>query len=160
MNNRHVIRYFSDWYADRLRANDRKRVSEHLDECGRCRRYFQKMAEILNKPNVNELPSLKEDPWLAVKVRRIVTSKAPVARGIRPLRRFEWTLVGFVSTFLICVGLYIGSGVSPSASTTTTTDTISAVSDTTQTNSVANAYYQAFSQNDVASQWMSVLENN
>lgn len=159
MNDRHVIKYFSDWYSNRLQSNVKKRVSNHLNECEKCRIYFRKMAEVLNKPNVNTLPHLKADPWLAVKVKHNQESREEVRR-IKPVRRFEWTLVGFVTSLMICIGVYVGSGLQTTANNQTSNTNMTTVVDTTQNGSIANAYYQAFSQTNMADQWASVLDNN
>lgn len=158
MSDNHVIKYFSDWYSNRLRKSQRQQVSNHLEKCDKCRKYFRVMSEVLNKPDVKALPQLKADPWLAVKIRRGMEADKESLQ-IKPVRRFEWTFVGFVASLLICIGVYVGSGVT-TANNYVSNDNTTIVTDTTQNSSVANAYYEAFSQTNVADQWATVLENN
>jgi predicted anti-sigma-YlaC factor YlaD len=71
MSNRyHVKKYFIDWLEGQLGDDKEKEVNQHLKQCESCHSYFQTMQSVMEEPNPEQLPNLKKDPYLAVRIKQ------------------------------------------------------------------------------------------
>lgn len=146
MNTNHVIKSYQSWDDDRVTAEERRTIQQHLDECPKCRRYYENMSSMLEKPDPSLLPRLEPDPFLPTRIRAEVEAKS---RRLAPRRVSSWARVSAAGGMVIVaatVGVYLGKGLSPATQARDDTDMI-------------NAYYEAFSPTSIVDDWASLLEN-
>jgi predicted anti-sigma-YlaC factor YlaD len=105
MSLKHVTKKFLEWQEGTLTGSNKKRVEEHLKICRECREYFQNWQEILERPDISQLPQLSLDPYLPTRILAgEVTSGAgsPVAPRTFGMR---WSF----ATALAVIGLSAGA---------------------------------------------------
>ena len=146
MKREHVIDSYQAWDDDRLGSQERRSIQQHLDDCDDCRRYYDRMSQLLEARDPSLLPRLEPDPYLSTRVRALAEKKhsAP-ARG----RAFALVRVLLSSMMLVVaasVGVYLGKALSVETQRTGDTEII-------------NAYYDAFSQQGFESEWEGLFEN-
>ena len=131
---------YQAWIEDGLGAEERRSVEQHLDECGECRTYFEKISLLVERPHPTLLPRLAADPFLPSRIRALAEERG-AARGRRSA--VGWVRVSVGSVMLIlaaAAGVYLGKGLY--------TNTRSA-----EETELAQAYYEAFSPSDFAGVW-------
>jgi predicted anti-sigma-YlaC factor YlaD len=103
MSSKHVTKRFLEWQEDALARSEKERVEAHLKVCGECREYYKYWQEILEKPDISQLPGLSLDPYLPTRILAgEVTSLADA-----PVRTFgmRWSF----ATALAIIGLSAGA---------------------------------------------------
>lgn len=131
---------YQTWIEGGLGAEERRIVEQHLDECGECRMYFEKVSVLIERPQPTLLPRLTPDPFLPSRIRALAEERG-AARGRR--RAVGWVRLSAGSAMLIlaaAAGIYLGKGLY--------TNTRSA-----EETELARAYYEAFSPSDFAGVW-------
>lgn len=153
MKHRHVIEQFLEWNDNRTGLGaERLEIQRHLDQCDDCRRYFEKMTRLMEGVGSDALPHLEPDPFLPARIRANAEAAAADKRGRSALGNkrpvFGRLAVSVLSAGVIvaaAVGIVIGSGLS------------SRVSAGEETQAIINGYYEAFSQDEFAQEWETVL---
>ena len=157
MKNDHVIELYADWADDSLGADEQRRVQLHLDSCGQCAGYFDKMSALLDTLAPDALPDLEPDPHLPVRVRAIARERADrdgvvdsLPRHSLPTRRFAgWlraSFAGAMAVLAIAIGIYVGYG---AGSAQMGTNELAANTGDASTEAF-DEYYSAFSQSYLA----------
>jgi anti-sigma factor RsiW len=155
MKNPHVIKQFQDWYEDRLNREENRTVELHLDGCEDCGRYFNTMKAMLEGTDSARLPHLEPDPFLPARIRANAESTGsetlPARQAARALPgRLGLSMMGLAFAVAAIAGTYFGS-------------TLSAHADATMqaaNESIADAYYEAFSPSDISGEWESILQDD
>jgi predicted anti-sigma-YlaC factor YlaD len=148
MKHRHVIKRYLDWRENRVDDEVRLEIESHLADCVDCRRYFDKMTELMEGIGPDALPHLEPDPFLPARIRARADAGAP---GPAPLPRPAFgrlaaSLLGVAVVAAAVAGTLIGSGLSSRAIASE------------ETQAIVSGYYEAFSQDEFAQQWETVLE--
>jgi predicted anti-sigma-YlaC factor YlaD len=145
MKQGHVIKYFQAFTEGRTGEKERLKVEEHLDDCKRCRKYFRKMALLLEKPDLSYLPHLQADPFLPARIKALAENHSRArARRIR----FAWrrlSLAGLALAAAVTIGVFLGKGLSAASGEYGDTEILS-------------AYYNAFSQKGLVDDWEYIVE--
>jgi predicted anti-sigma-YlaC factor YlaD len=132
------------WIEGGLSVEERRIVQQHLDECGECRTYFEKVSLLVGHPYPTLLPHLTPDPFLPSRVRALAEERS-AGRGRRSA--VSWVRVSMASAMLIlaaAAGIYLGSGFYANTRSGEETE-------------LAEAYYEAFSPSDFAGVWEDLL---
>jgi anti-sigma factor RsiW len=120
MKHRRFIRRFQDWHEGLVGEDERREIQRHLDECGECKRYFEKMTWLMEGIDSARLPHLEPDPFLPARIRATGAGERSLAGGVsgltawaRPLfgRLGVWVLTAAVAVAL-AVGAFLGSELS------------------------------------------------
>jgi predicted anti-sigma-YlaC factor YlaD len=149
MKHRHVIGQFLEWTDNRTGDKERLEIQRHLGECDDCRRYFEKMNRLMEGVGSDALSHLEPDPFLPARIR--ANAEAAAAGSTAPGRKrpaFGRLAVSVLSAGVVvaaAVGIVIGNGLS------------SRVSANEETQAIINGYYEAFSQDEFAQEWETVL---
>lgn len=133
-----------EWIEDGLDAEERRVVQQHLDECGECLKYYERISLVVERPQTALLPRLTPDPFLPSRVRAL-SEERRVARGRRGT--VGWARLSVAGAMLIlaaAAGIYLGNGFY--ASTRSAEDV-----------ELADAYYEAFSPSDFSGVWENLL---
>lgn len=121
-------------------------IQRHLDECARCRRYYQKMSMLLEKSDPALLPRLEPDPFLPAKIR----ARAAEGRAARvPVKAAGWIpLSAAAAMFFVAAatGVYLGRGLSTAARPAAESELV-------------DSYSEAFSQESLADRWEVAVQN-
>jgi anti-sigma factor RsiW len=149
MKHRHVIKNYLDWADNRAGETERREIERHLDDCDDCRRYFEKMSRLMEGVGSDALPHLEPDPFLPARIR----ANAEAASGGRSAPGSKRPAFGRLAVSVLsagvvvaaAVGIVIGNGLS------------SRVSASEETQAIINGYYEAFSQDEFAQEWETVL---
>lgn len=75
-NKNHVEKYFLDWLEGQLDSETEKEVKQHLKQCESCHSYYQTMQSVMEEPNPEQLPGLKKDPYLPVRIKEKALNSA------------------------------------------------------------------------------------
>jgi predicted anti-sigma-YlaC factor YlaD len=75
-NRNHVKKYFLDWLEGQLDNDKEKEVNQHLERCESCYSYYQTMQNVIEEPNPEQLPGLKRDPYLPVRIKEKALNSA------------------------------------------------------------------------------------
>jgi len=149
MKHRHVIEQFLEWNDNRTGETERLELQRHLRECDDCRRYFEKMSSLMEGVGSDALPHLEPDPFLPARIRanaEAATHGRTAPGSKRPaFGRLAVSVLGAAVVVAAAVGIVIGSGLS------------SRVSAGEETQAIINGYYEAFSQDEFAQEWETVL---
>ena len=147
MKHENVIELYLEWTEGRVDETTRLAVQEHLEHCHDCRKYYEKMSLLLEKPDASLLPRLEPDPYLLTRIRALAEKEyAPTASG----RARRWIRYSFASIMLLIAattGIFLGSGLS-------TTSTAS------EEKELIDSYYEAFSQSGFEEEWDSIIDGN
>jgi anti-sigma factor RsiW len=153
MMHRRVIRRFLDWSDNRIDPKERADIQRHLDDCDDCRRYFESMTSLMKGVGSTALPHLEPDPFLPARIRANVAPEPGrgLAQGapasLRPVfGRLAVTMLGAGIVAAAVAGTLIGSGLSSRATAAQ------------ETRAIVDAYSEAFSQDEFATEWQTVLE--
>jgi predicted anti-sigma-YlaC factor YlaD len=128
------------WIEGGLGAEERRVVQRHLDECGECRSYFERISLLVERPDTVLLPRLAPDPFFPSRVRAAVEERRS-AHGRRSAA--GWVRISLASVVLIlaaAAGIYLGNGFYANARSAEGTE-------------LAEAYYEAFSPSDFTGVW-------
>jgi predicted anti-sigma-YlaC factor YlaD len=134
-----------DWIAGSLSTEERRIVQQHLDECGECRTYFERVSLLVESPHTTLLPHLTPDPFLPSRIRALAEERRAAARDRRSA--VGWVRVSAAGAMLIlaaAAGIYLGNGFY--ANTRSAEDV-----------ELADAYYEAFSPSDFSGVWEDLL---
>lgn len=151
MKRRHVIKRFPQWSDGRVTGPERVEIQRHLEACDECRGYFDKMTRLVGAIGPDALPRLQPDPFLPSRIRAVVRAAgaAPTTAtrgGRRPVfGRLAVSLMGVAVVAATAAGIVIGSGLS------------SQVSAGAETQAIVSGYNDAFTQDDLAEEWETVL---
>jgi predicted anti-sigma-YlaC factor YlaD len=143
---------YQDWIEGRVDDATRLDIQEHLDDCNECRSYFEKMTQLLEKPDPAHLPRLEPDAFLPAKIRGSFGRRQKQATFGKTLGWIRLSLASAVFALAVTAGVFLGAGLSSA---------IYANEDT----EIVEAYYEAFSQSGFAEDWENVfleesVENN
>ncbi len=146
MKTNHVIESYQSWDDDRVTAEERRTIQQHLEECPKCRRYYENMSSLLEQPDPSLLPRLEPDPFLPTRIRAEAEAKSrrPALR-----RASSWARLSAAGVMVVVAatfGVYLGNGLSTATQSDDNTEMI-------------NAYYEAFSPTSIVDDWASLLEN-
>jgi anti-sigma factor RsiW len=147
MKHRQVIKRFIDWYDKRTGERENLEIERHLEACDDCRRYFDKMTKLMEGVGPVSLPNLASDPFLPARIR--ASSAGGAVRKAAPglvFGRLATAVMGVSVLVAAVAGIVMGSGLSSRARAGE------------QTNALVEAYYEAFSQDQVVPDWDAVLE--
>jgi predicted anti-sigma-YlaC factor YlaD len=148
MKHRHVINRFLDWSENRAGERARLEIQHHLDECDDCRRYFEKMTMLMEGVGSDALPHLESDPFLPARIRARAEAqengRVTVSRPV--FGRLAAALLGIAVVAAGVAGTLIGSGLSSRAIAGE------------ETQAIVNGYYEAFSQDEFAQEWETIVE--
>jgi anti-sigma factor RsiW len=153
MKNRHVIKRFQYWHDGRAGQDERREIQLHLDECDDCKRFFEKMTQLMEGIDSARLPHLEPDPFLPARVRAIAGEDRERFRGragspatARPLfGRLGISVLAVAVAVALSIGVVLGSGLSARAASRA------------EEAALVGAYSDAFSQTDIDSDWESVV---
>ena len=147
MKHRRVIDQFLAWTDSRTGDTERQEIQRHLDGCDDCRRYYEKLSRLMEGVGSDALPHLEPDPFLPARIRAHAEASDRTIRGRqRPaFGRLAVSLLGAGVVVAAAAGMLIGSGLS------------SRVSAGEETQAIINGYYEAFSQDEFAQDWETVL---
>jgi len=151
MKHRRVINRFQDWNEGRMSEAQRLEIQRHLDDCGECRRYFEKMTTLMEGIGPVALPHLEPDPFLPDRIRANAAAADAHKRGAakgRPQPIFGRLAVSMMSVAVVVAavaGILLGNGLYSRAEATA------------ETEALAGAYYEAFSPTDFATDWEDAL---
>jgi anti-sigma factor RsiW len=149
MKHRHVISQFLDWNENRTGDTERLEIQRHLDDCGDCRRYFEKMSRLMEGVGADALPHLEPDPFLPARIRAVAeTAKTPPGSKYPVFGRLAVSVMSATVVLAAAAGIVIGSGLS------------SRVSASEETQTIIEGYYEAFAQDEFAQHWETVLESD
>ncbi|UCG53019.1 MAG: zf-HC2 domain-containing protein, partial [Candidatus Latescibacterota bacterium] len=142
----HFITSYQAWDEDRLNAEERRRVQQHLGECVECRRYFETMSVLLEKTDSSLLPRIEPDPFLPTRIRAMdKATRTPIPRCF-----IAWARISLVSVMImiaLSAGIYLGRGLATATRSNGETE-------------IASAYYEAFSQSGFAAVWGDVVDGD
>jgi len=149
MKHRHVIKRFLDWSENRAGEQARLEIQRHLDGCDDCRRYFEKMTKLMEGVGPAALPHLEPDPFLPARIRARAEAKdnGRVTLPRPVIGRLAASLLGVSVVAAAVAGTLIGSGLSSRAIAGE------------ETQAILNGYYEAFSQDQFAQEWETLLES-
>ena len=155
MKDRHVIKQFQNWFEDRLSGEEHRMVEEHLDGCKDCGRYFNTMKSLLEGIDSARLPHLEPDPFLPVRIRALAEGSGgktlPALSAARALPgRLGLSMIGLSVAVAAVAGMFFGSTLSARAD----------ASAQAANESIAGAYYEAFSPSDISSEWEYILQDD
>lgn len=145
---KHVKIFFQDWLEQRLTESRKSEIESHLKKCESCSHYFMTMSELMQRPVQKDIPVLKSDPYLPVRVEALAGERR--AQWDKSLRGkvVHWTLNGALAATAVWFGIFLGTGL------TNTTGSVTDESD------IAIAYYEAFSQSNIADQFETAIHTN
>jgi predicted anti-sigma-YlaC factor YlaD len=146
MKNVHVIKSYQAWDDGRVTPEERRTIQQHLEECAECRRYYENMSLLLEKPDPSLLPRLEPDPFLPTRIRAEVEGKKTRHARRRAAGWARLSAAGAMVVVAATLGVYLGTGLSTGTQSVDDTEMI-------------NAYYQAFSPTSIVDDWASLLEN-
>jgi len=132
------------WIEGALRAEERLAVQQHLDECGECRKHFDRVSLLVERPDATLLRRLTPDPFLPSRVRAAAEERRSAGAGRSAV---GWVRISLASAALIlaaAAGVYLGNG-------------FYATTRSGQEAELAEAYYEAFSPSDFALVWEDLL---
>ncbi len=154
MKDLHVIKQFQDWYEDRLNREENRTLQLHLEDCEDCERYFNTMKTLLEGTDSARLPHLEPDPFLPARIRAIAKGATGETSPARPALR-AWpgrlglSMMGLAFAVAAVTGTYFGSTLSARAN----------ASAQAADESIADAYYEAFSPSDISGEWEYILQD-
>ena len=134
----HVTKYFQDWIENNLDDERKAKVTAHLKECSVCRIYYQKLKSVLEPVDIIEKPELTPDPFLPVKIEKLIQSKETKSSTFTPALR--WSFASVVIFFACLIGITLGSGIAEIEGEEYSTE-------------VFYDYYEAFSQSGIGDTW-------
>ena len=134
----HVNKYFQDWIENNLDEDSKVKVAEHQNECSVCRIYYQRLKSVLEPVDIIEKPELTPDPFLPVKIEKLIQSKETKSTAFVPALR--WSFASVAIFFACLIGITLGSG-------------IAVTEDEEYTTEVFYNYYEAFSQSGIGETW-------
>lgn len=147
MKHEQVQKLFLDWSEGRVDEMARPRIQAHLDECGECRNYYEKIALLLAKPARSDLAHLDPDPFLPARIRALASEDAePQSTG----RRFGVLRASFATMIFataITAGVFLGNG-------------LSNISHANDDADLAAAYYTTFSQAGFADDLQTIVDES
>ncbi|MGD9486390.1 MAG: hypothetical protein AB7W47_00060 [Calditrichaceae bacterium] len=145
---KHVKIFFQDWLEQNLSEIRKREIESHIKKCESCGHYFMTMSALLQRPASKDIPVLTPDPYLPARVKALTREKrSRLENGLRG-RIIHWGLNGALAAAAIWIGIFLGTGL---------TDTTGS---TTDESDIALAYYEAFSPNNIADQFESVIQTN
>ncbi|MGD9899684.1 MAG: zf-HC2 domain-containing protein [Calditrichaceae bacterium] len=145
---KHVKIFFQDWLEQRLSEIRKQEIEDHLKNCESCSHYFVTMSELIQRPAVKNIPVLQPDPYLPMRVEALAREKRTGENNGLRGRFIHWGLNGALAAAAIWIGVFLGAGL---------TDTNGS---TTNESEIALAYYEAFSQNNIADQFEAAIQSN
>lgn len=101
-NKNHVEKYFLDWLEGQFDDEKETEINRHLDQCESCHSYFQTMQSVMEEPNPDQLPDLKKDPYLPVRIKQKAFNRDE--QGSVAILGLSKALTGS----LVAIGLVIG----------------------------------------------------
>lgn len=148
MKHADIQKLFQDWLEGRADESTRSLIRQHLDACGACRRYYETMSLLLEKPDRSLLPRLEPDPFLPARIEALAAAgPARYARAPR-LTVLRASLATAVFVCAVAAGVFLGAGIS--------TVLTSSYDDT----AVVDAYSDALSQSGFADSWEEIVAYN
>ncbi len=152
---KHVRDWVVDWSENRLSAEKKNQVDQHLKICTDCRTYFEKMSGVLVHIDPLAFQALTPDPFLPTRIKALADARQ---KENASKNGFVWEWVGklqlMISTVMVAVaitlGIFLGKGLASQKDVN--------ISQNTQT-SLASEYYDAFSNDDFSYIWETLQEN-
>lgn len=145
MQKAHVEKLFLAWVEKKLSQDKQAQVEAHLKACRLCHRYYQKMNEILEKPDAAVMEKLKVDPYLASRLKAISGRDKKYSHGEKFNRGLRWSVIGVTLLIAVDIGIFVGKG-------------LFQISRQDEDSQLVNAYYQAISQQTISDRWEYIFE--
>lgn len=148
MNHHHMKSLFLRYSEGKLTEEERVSVEGHLAGCPECRRYYERLSEVLTPGGNFQLPQLEPDPFLPTRVAALVEEqrrkpmRSPLAAAVR---------VSFAAALMagaVMLGVSLGDGLAPLRQ------------DQEGSDEYLSSYYEAISQQGFATTWTSVMETD
>ena len=151
---KHVRKHFQAWSEGSLDDEAHRLVEAHLEDCAECRLYFDRLSQFFEKPEADDLPRLKPDPFLAKRIRALADEPPVIHDRERPIlpglpRRLGWLRLSFFGVMFalaITTGGYLGQSV--------------ATRPTQNGDGQLTSIYEAFSQSGLGDDWEELLETD
>ena len=132
----HVTKLFLAWHEETISEQHRTEVSIHLEQCSNCRTYFEKMSAVFDDPSLLQVPGLQANPHLPARILALRAAR----REQRMFPIVRWSLTGVGTVIAVLIGIYLGSGL-------TRTQT------TSQSGSELSEYHDVIAQHGLIDQW-------
>jgi predicted anti-sigma-YlaC factor YlaD len=106
----HVRKHFQAWNEERLDLEAQRLIETHLEDCAECRMYFERMSQLLQKPEGGDLPRLEPDPFLPGRIRALAEKSSETARlGLtRPVGWLRLSSYAVLFAVAVAAGVYFG----------------------------------------------------
>jgi predicted anti-sigma-YlaC factor YlaD len=148
MDHKNVQKLFQDWNEGRVDGATRSLVKRHLDGCAACKRYYETMSLLLEKPDPSVLQLLEPDPFLPGRIRALAASGSATPSHTRRLGFVRASVTAMVFAVAVAGGVILGTGLS---------NVFTRSYDET---AVVKAYSDAFSQSGLADTWEELVASS
>jgi predicted anti-sigma-YlaC factor YlaD len=151
---RHATKHFQAWTEERLDREAQRLIEIHLEDCAECRAYFERMSQLLEKPEESDLPRLEPDPFLPGRIRGLAEKSSETAHAdwparlglMRPVGWLRLSYYGFLFAVAVAAGVYFGQSAAARG--------LMGNGD----GQLLTGYYEAFSQSGFADDWEQLLD--
>jgi predicted anti-sigma-YlaC factor YlaD len=141
MNHADVRKLFQSWMEGRVDTAARSRIQQHLDACGDCKRYYDAMSLLLEKPDRSLLPRIEPDPFLPARIKALAAEGPGTQIHAKRFAFVRMSVIAAVCAVAVAAGVFLGTGLS------------SIVSRSYDDTAVVKAYSSALSQSGIADAW-------
>ena len=152
MKNKHVKDFFLDWFELKLNNNKVKMIENHLESCTECRMYYDKVQNVLNNPDMINLPKLEPDLFLPTKIKELAKGQKGKHQILKQLKgKIQVSFSTVIIIFGLGIGIFLGKWMS---NTNTETNPL------TETE-IVSSYSSMFSDEGLGQVWSNLtIENN